>query len=352
MDKFRNSLLKKIYYSANNPGSLGGVMKLWNEAKKHQPKLRIEDVKNWLSGEDTYTLFRKAKRKFPRLKILVDRLDEQWQADLMDMSWFSKENDDVKYLLVVVDVFSRFAWVECLRNKNGRTVSAALRKIFSKGRKPEKLQTDQGKEFLNRFFRELMQEMKINHFTSTDDQIKCAIVERLNRTLRARIYRFIFFTNSNRYVDSIDDIVEGYNESFHRSIKTTPSEVSDETFFLNEQEKVENLGRPLKKGDLVRIQRKKGSFEKGATSNWKNEIFRITKIKRAPNTFIYRLEDLMGEPITSVHYPSEVMKVIEPKLYKIERIIKSRINPRTKQKELFVKWLGYSDKFNSWIDGR
>jgi len=351
MAKSWNTLLKKLYYSPKSAGSFGGVAKLWREAVKQDPEIRLVDVDNWLRDQDTYTMFRQAKRRFPRLKILVDRIDEQWQADLMDMTWFMKDNDGVRYLLVVVDVFSRYSWVRCLKNKDGKTVSSAFENILSEGRKPEKLQTDQGKEFLNSHFKAILERNNIHHFTSTDDQIKCAIVERLNRTLRTRIYRYVFANDSNRYIDVIEEIVDGYNKSFHRSLKMAPSEISDNNQPEKRIEQQKKLKTPLKKGDFIRIQRKKGHWEKGATSNWTREIFRIRQVKRTPTTFIYRIEDLLGEPITSVHYPAEVMKVTEPKLYKVEKILKSRINPKTKKKELFVKWLGYNDKFNSWING-
>ena len=351
MGKSWNTLLKKLYYSPKNAGSFGGVEKLWREASKYDERIRISDVENWLRKQDTYTMFRQAKRKFPRLKILVDRIDEQWQADLMDMSWFMEDNDGVKYLLVIIDLFSRYVWVRCLKNKDGKTVSSAFKNVLDEGRKPEKLQTDQGKEFLNSHLKTVLKNFSIHHFTSTDDQIKCAVVERVNRTLRTKIYRYVFANDSNRYIDVIQDIVKGYNRSFHRTLKMAPSEVSENNLPKKKLEERKTLKTPLKKGDFIRIQRKKGHWEKGATSNWTREVFKISRVKRTPSTFIYRIEDLLGEPISSVHYPAEVMKVSEPKLYKVEKVIKSRVNPKTKRKELFVKWLGYSDKFNSWING-
>jgi len=351
MGKPWDSLLTRLYYSPKSPGGLGGVQKLWKESLKHNPKIKMIDVQNWLSEQDTYTMFRQAKRKFPRLRILVDSKDEQWQADLMDMTWFMDGNDNVRYLLVAVDLFSRYAWVRCLKNKDGKSVSSAFEDILSEGRKPEKLQTDQGKEFLNNHFQSLLKRFEIHHFTSTDDQIKCAVVERLNRTLRARIYRYVFANDTHRYIDALQDIVEGYNRSFHRAIKMAPSDVNDDVVPEETKEERKKLPKSLKVGDYVRIQRKKGHWEKGATSNWTREIFKIAKVKRTPTTFIYHIEDLLGEPITSVHYPAEVMQVSEPKLYKVEKVLKTRYDRKTKKKQLFVKWLGYSDKFNSWING-
>lgn len=159
-----------------------------------------------------------------------------------------------------------------------------------------------------------MDRYKINFFTTTDDQVKCGLVERLNRTLRSRIYRYMFLQDSNRYIDVLQDIVKGYNNSYHRTIKMAPVDVQQGNI-IQVLKNIRGLPKlttkkPLKIGDYVRIQKWKGVFEKGSTANWTREIFRIVKVKKAPNTIAYHLEDLTGEPITSVHYPEEVQKVI------------------------------------------
>ena len=205
-------------------------------------------------------------------------------------------------------------------------------------------------------FKSFFQGYNVHFFTSTDDQIKCAIVERFNRTLRTKIYRLIFFKNSNRYIDDLQKIVHSYNSSKHRTIKMAPNEVTkanEGKVLLNirKSHKTQTSKRdPLKVGQNVRIQRKKGEFEKGATSSWTNEDFEIIKSKKTPQKYIYKLKDLAGEPITSIFYPEELTPVAPPKLYKVEKILSTRINPFTKRREYFVKWVGYPDKFNSWVE--
>ena len=313
MDKFRDKVLEYIYFNPKSGGSFGGARKLWLEARKVLPRLKLTDVKNWLVNYETYSLFRQVRRRFPRLKVLVDRIDEQWQIDLLDMSWFSKDNDGIKYLLVVIDVLSRYAWARPLRAKDGVSVSTAMESIL-KERVPEKIQSDMGKEFLNTNFKRLMKTYKINHFTTTDDQVKCALVERLNRTLRSRIYRYMFATDSKRYIDGLQDIIKGYNKSYHRTIQMAPEDVSMDNLIQVKKNILgisrKNNKKPLKVGDFVRIQKWKGKFEKGSTANWTREIFRIAKVKRGREAITYRIEDLSGEPVTSVHYPEELQKVI------------------------------------------
>lgn len=347
---------EREYYSPKAIGSFGGVDRLYKALKRKDPTVKLADVKKWLRKQDTYTLFKQNKNKFPRLPILVNKIDEQWQIDLMDMSWVSQYNDGYRYLLNVIDCFSRFAWSRAIRKKTGIEVVQALDAIFSdSNRVPEKLQSDQGKEFANSDFKTLMRQKKINHFFATDGTIKCAIVERFNGTIRARIYRYLHHANTGKFIDVLDEIIQSYNESFHRTIGMSPVEVNDENSSLvlknirKTHPKSKINYKPFTVGSKVRIRREKGIFEKGSKRNFKLEIFTISKHKRTPQGWVYWLEDYAGERITSVFYHNELVPAIEPSLYQIEKILKTRINPKTKNKEYFVKWKDYPSKFNQWV---
>lgn len=350
-------LLESIYYNPKAEGSFGGLKKLYNAALKKDPSLKLRQVENWLNKQNAYTLFKQRRKNFLRVPILVDYLDEQWQADILDMTWLARENDGYKYILVVIDILSRYAWAIALKDKSAKTVTDAFNKIFSNGRKPDKLQTDQGKEFVNSTLKTFLTTNNVKHFTTTDDVIKCAIAERFNRTLRSRIYRYLSAENTNRYIDKLSDIIIGYNNSFHRTINTTPASVTPENeteILLNirkSHKKINSIRvKPFKVGDFVRITRAKGIFEKGATTNWSEEVFKIIKVKKTPQGYIYRLEDLDSEAITSIFYHWELQLTEKPEVYKIEKILRQRLNPRTKRKEYLVKWLGYPAKFNSWVE--
>ena len=118
MDKLK--ILEKIYYDVSHPAGFGTKNKLFQAAKKLDPTITQKIVDEWLSSQNTYTLFRKIKRRFPRLPYIVDTIDEQWQADLLDMTWFASNNDNIRYLLVVIDILSRYAWVHPLKTKNSK----------------------------------------------------------------------------------------------------------------------------------------------------------------------------------------------------------------------------------------
>lgn len=285
----------------------------------------------------------------------MNDIDEQWQIDLMDMTWLNKSNDKYKYLLNVIDCLSRFAWSIPLKSKNASEVENALENLF-KTRKPIKIQSDQGKEFVNSKLVALFNKYNIKFFTATDGVIKCAIVERFNRTLRSRIYRFLFQNSSHRYIDALPKLIDSYNNSYHRIIRMTPQEVNKENVkqviinIRKSHPKVTSKQKPFKVDDLVYIARGKGIFEKGATRNFQEEIFKIVKVKKTPQGYIYKLTDLDDEPITSVFYHYELVKTEPKSTYKIEKILKFRINKETGEKEYFVKWLGYPSKFNSWTN--
>lgn len=353
----REELLKRIYYDVNSSGSFGGATRLFKAAKQSDPEIELSQVKEWLQGQDAYTNFKPKRKRFPRVPILVNRLDEQWQADLMDMSFWSKNNGGVNYLLVVIDVLSRFAWVRPCKDKTSKSIITAFDRIFNLGRKPEKLQTDQGKEFKNKDFKQYCSRKGIHFFTTTDDTIKCAIAERFIRTLRARIYRFVYWKNSYHYVSHLQQIVANYNNSYHRTIKATPDSVTSE----NQQSILETILRSIKEGDLrkkpfnigddVKIPLAESRFDKGAVQQWTDEVYKIKSEKITPQKYIYKLHDQSGEDITSIFHPEELQKVkYDPNSrHKIERIIRRRYDRERRQYKYLVKWQGWNEKFNSWI---
>ena len=350
-----NEKLKEIYFDPKSPGSFGSVKKLYSVAKKVIPNLKLKDVEKWMFDQDSYTLFRQSKKRFPRLPILVDKVDEQWQADLMDMSWVAKQNENNKYILVIIDCLSRYAWATPVKDKSAKTMIEAFKVIIkSSERKPDKLQTDQGKEFVNQFLKSYFKSLNINHFTATDGTIKCAIVERFNRTLRSRIYRYFHYKDTLKYIDVLNDIVDAYNSSYHRTIKMSPKEAlvnqsAARSAIFKGQKKNTNKQIPFKIGDTVRITTHKLIFEKDATKKWNEEVFKIVKVKQTPQGYVYRLIDWGDEPITSIFYQDELFPAKYPDLYKTT-VLKTRINPKTRKKEYFVKYRGYPDKFNAWVD--
>ena len=142
-------VLSSIYYDPKNPGSFSSANRLYEEAKNVDKSISLKTVKDWLSGEFTYTLHKPLRKHFKRNPIIVRSKDDQWEADLVDMQEFSNQNSNHRYILTVIDVFSKFAWVQPLVNKTSGSIINAFKTIFNEGRKPKFLRTDQGTEFKN-----------------------------------------------------------------------------------------------------------------------------------------------------------------------------------------------------------
>jgi len=197
-------------------------------------------------------------------------IGDLYQADLADVRNLSPYNGGFSYILTCINVFSRYAFAKAIKDKRGLTVSAAFEKIFSE-RVPNMLQTDRRLEFLNGQVQGVFRKHNIHHYFSLNDDIKAALVERFNRTLKSRLYRYMTHHQTNRWIDALDDIVESCNKSRHRSIGIAPIDVTPD-----EEDEIAKRLYPLKRplhskydvGDRVRIAKYKHVFQKGYIPNW------------------------------------------------------------------------------------
>ena len=288
-------------------------------------------------------------RNFSKRSVISNGIDEIWAADLVEMQNFSKWNKGIKYILMVIDVFSKYGWIRGLKDKKTETVSKAFDDIFKSKRKPKMLWTDKGSEFISKHFKDFLKSIKLYH---TENEEKSSVVERWNKTMKNRMWKMFTVNNNTVYFDKIDKLVNDYNNSKHSSVKMSPIEASKKK---NEKKVWSNLYgesiylKPDKPkfsvGDHVRISKyKRKVFDKGYTPNWTEEIFVIDKIiPTKPVT--YSIVDLMGESIKGSFYEQELQKA-KQQTFRIEKIIR-RDN---KKKMALVKWNGYPDKFNSWVN--
>ena len=210
------------YFDSRHPASFSGNQNFHRHLDK---KFTIKQIKDWLSKQDSYTLHKPVRWRFQRRKIYAKCIDDLWQADLADFSSLSKYNDNFKFLLTCIDVLSKYAWVVPLRNKTRKTITDAFSKIIPQ-RQPIHLQTDKGSEFKNKLFQSFLENHKIKFYTSENNEIKAAVVERFNRTLENKMYRYFTFEGTRRYIDVLADLVHSYNNTFHTSIKMAPAEVT------------------------------------------------------------------------------------------------------------------------------
>ena len=217
-------------------------------------------------------LHKPARRNYPRRKYDIRGLDETWQADLVEMQPYSRENKGYKYLLTVIDVFSKFAWAIPIKNKTGENVSIAMKSILTEGRKPKNLHTDQGKEFYNAKFQSLMQKYKINLY-STYSNLKVSICERFNRTFKNAMGKKCSLQGNYKWLDIVPELIASYNNRKHRTIGMKPKYVTktntSQVLLKFTQERKPMKRSRFKVGDKVRVSRMKHVFEKLDTE-WDN----------------------------------------------------------------------------------
>ena len=265
------------------------------------------------------------------------------------MGKFSSWNDGVKFLLIVIDVFLKFGWIEPLKNKKSLSIVKAFNNILKTGRKPKFLRCDKGREFYNRDFKKLIDEKGISLY-STENEEKSSVVERWNRTIKNRIFKLFTASNSTVYIHKLNLLLDNYNETKHRSIKMTPEQANrkenEYRVYLNLYgEDMPQTSKPkFKVGDEVRISKyKRKVFDKGYTPNRTEEIFVVDKIKFT-NQVTYKIKDLSGEETLGTFYEQELSRASQ-EVFRIEKVLK-RDN---KNKTLLVKWSGFPEKFNSWV---
>jgi transposase InsO family protein len=357
-------LLELVYRTPSHAASYSSAEALQREIKKsYRVLIPLTFINDWLNKNYSYTLHRRARVVFPRNTILVTHIDAQWQADLLFMPDLERANKSFSVGLLCIDVMSRYAWGELMPSKHGYVVRDAFEKILNRSapRKPDQLQTDKGKEFLNASFQKLLKDNGIGFFTSNSD-FKAAIVERLIKTVKSKIYKYLDDNNTLKFTDQFQNILQSYNNSYHSSIKMAPSEVNYDTMdvvirnlyghILPNGDDHRPSQPPLSVGDYVRVSKIKSKlFRKEYKGNWTEEVFQISHVYHTAPHVTYGIVDLDGEKIEGMYYGYELQQIpsvdLDKDEFKIERVLKTRT--RNKVKEMYVKWLGYPDKFNSWV---
>lgn len=348
--KYRNPIAKTKdgFYSVSKPGSYSGVSKLSRYITA--PKKVITRA---LLSEDAYTLHRPIVRKFPRRKVTSSGMGEQLQMDLLDVSAIKHHNKQYTFLLTCIDVFSKYAWVVPLKKKTSDELVRGITVILDRlSTKPVSIQTDRGSEFLNSKVQSLFKRNSITHFYTYNDEIKAGIVERFNRTLKMKLWRYFTASSHYKYLDVLENVVSSYNSTYHNTIGMSPEEVNTtnmESVWWRGQ-RVSNRSKTpsFEKGDHVRIAMRSKTFLKEGTASWSKELFQIHEVLKT-NPITYRVRDLNSEVIEGSFYERELQQVLLPRRreFKIEKVIKTR--GKGKRKQLLIKWMGYPESFNSWI---
>ena len=256
-------------------------------------------------------LHKPIRHKFKRRRVYVFNIDDIWTADLLDKQSLAKNNKGYKYLLTIVDTFSKFAYCLPLKSKSQDEIINAFAKLFIT-KHPRKLWTDAGTEFTNKKFKQFLSDHNIELYHVYNEGKAC-IAERFNRTLGEMIAKHLTANKTKNYINELQRFIDEYNHRYHRSIKMTPYDATNpdnrvtvlHNLFGNE--KFDNKKAKYKVGDRVRIYAWKNKFDKGSKPNWTTEIFIVSEVKKT-NPITYKIKDLNNEDIIGSFYEQELQK--------------------------------------------
>jgi integrase-like protein len=276
--------IKRGYTSLNGPGAFAGA-----DQYARASGVKRKHIENVLEEVAAHMLHKPKLRRFERRQVYVSGPGEIFEMDLADLGKKrSRNNLKQKYILVIIDKFSRKTWLESLSGKTAPKVAAGILKILKRcGYRPWAIHSDFGREFYNGVVEKLLKDWGIKLY-STTTAMKATMAERVIRTIFGKIARYLTHNNTTRFVDKLRYFENLYNNSHHSSIGMTPNEVNDDTKELVYHRLYRSKVPPLYKtpkfkiGDSVLAVTSKGLFDKGYAANYSKDPYTIVKVLHSP----------------------------------------------------------------------
>ena len=359
--------LSGVYFDPSQPESFGGVKKLHDRSRADGKDYSLADVKDWLSQQETYTLFAPPvlSGSIRRPRVVVGSKFQQFDSDTASMTAYAKVNDGLAYFLVVIDIFTRYAWTRPLRTLTAKESLKALKSVLNE-QKCRVLRTDGGSEFVNRWVDGYLKRKVIKHVV-TRNETKANFAERLIKTLKSRLVKDMFHRKSKVWGQRrLAEVTEAYNSSVHRSIGMTPvyaATKAERADLWNAQYGVKlkrkkttsrpSGKRPLYKfetGDVVRIERFREPFTREYDEHWTHELFVVADRDTQQGIPMYVIKDYANKEIEGKFYTRELIKVKvhANTKYRIEKVL--RKTKRNGKPGYIVSWKGWkSPLFDSFV---
>ena len=252
---------------------------------------------------------------------------------------------------MVEDVFSKYGWAIPLKFKTGAAVKEGLELVFTE-HTPKKFWVDKGTEFYNKEVKKLLKKHDITMYSKENEE-KCSVVERWNRTIKSKLWKYFTANNTHKYIDILEPLIEKYNNSRHRSIRMTPTQAPEpenrtRVFRDLYTKKMKELGEQepkFKVGTKVRLAVKKDLFEKSYIINWTDMIYTIKQVL-ATRPITYIVEDDKGVVHKGKFYEEELQKRKTDK-YRVQKILKYKTE--NGKEYAFVRWMEYGASDDSWV---
>jgi hypothetical protein len=337
--------LKSIY--SNPEIGFRSLGKFWEYVKENYEGINKKDIKEFLENNETAQIQKPQKENKVNRPIVTSAPNKLWQIDLADVSKYAGLNNNVNFLLVVVDAFSKFAWVVTLNHKTDSDVTNAMREIFEADGAPSSIQHDNGAEFVNRKLKALCDEYKVHQIVSAPYHPRSnGIAERFNRTLKNILAKFMVNFNTQHYIDVLPKLIANYNSQIHGTTKQKPEALAEaaDSKEPNDVEAIQKAGDAikaravesvktrndepdLKVGDYVRLAqttnseiRKNKTFRKRYEKQWSDEIYRIAMINEPKTEYMpreYKVLDYdKGKVLDKKFYRDQLLLIDPAKLIK------------------------------------
>jgi hypothetical protein len=353
--------LTELYTTPGLPTAYASEQALWNsiqETKNGPHTISKDELQRFLQSQEEYTMHKGVKKTHTTQRIIVGGVDLLHQYDLMDVQSISGVNNKYRFLLGVIDTFSRFVSVIPLKDKKAGTVLQGLKKIYEKRDLPLRGESDKGREFLNKQVQDYLKSKEIVFFTP-HGTYKSPHIERFWRNLRNLMGHYFTQHNTKRWVGVLDQLMQTYNSRINRSTGVSPIEalkpelsaqIFERLYGDLERAPTHKLHKPKFHIDqTVRMSVAKHPFEKGHEANFTRELYRISQVLDN-DPIQYRLEALNKEPVLGKFYESEITPASEEKdkLYLIDKILDRKVE--NGQELVLVSWLGWDRSHNSWVN--
>ena len=222
------------------------------------------------------------RKNYPINRTIIKSIDDTWSSDLLDMNDYRiKNNKGYKYILVVVDNFSKFGWTIPLRNKYAQSITDAFSQIIKTSRrKPNLLETDDSKEYVNKIFCEFLNNHNIKTY-SRNTTLGAVFAERFNRTLRNLLKTPVFSAENAEWLSELQSVIKQNNNTIHHSIKVTPNQASTKSnerkVYTRLQDRRVRQKPKFKLGELVRTADIERVFSESDSTNYSYKLYTITE---------------------------------------------------------------------------
>ena len=318
----KHQTLRQIYYNPSHPASFSSPRRLFRASRIVNRRIKLKDVLDWLSSQKTYVLHKYTRTEFDRRKVLVRKHQHQYQADLMYVNVLEKDNDGVKYLMIIIDCFSRFLAIVPMKERTANASLKALKIGFKAMKKlPKKFQTDGGSEFFNNLVSNYLRSNGIVHFSSSQHDIKAQMAERVIRSLREDLHKYMMRNNTLRYLPVLQSFVNRHNNRKHSAFeeKFAPSEINDknykEVYDILYKDYFDQLNKQkfdFKIGDVVllAVDKKSGKLGKMTQTFKEDEYIIFDRFMTFPP--VYRLKYKSNGVLKKGTYYAEQLQKISP----------------------------------------